>query len=317
MKRKLCWVVAVLAMAALPVLGLEYPTKNISVIVPYGAGGTTDLSVRAMLDSIPDGTIPKGVSFVVTNMPGGSGLIGMNKYVTAKKDGYTLGLVNCDFLLNSVKGVTPLKLEQFVPLVFVQADPYLVLVKADAPYQTFQEFVDYMRKNPGAIKFGDSGSGTVPNFAIVAIQKALGVEVKTMSYDTSLESTLAVVRDEVQATVAHSGACIGQLEAKAVKALAVTSNERLSLFPDVPAIGELYQEAAEMRVLSWIAVAALEGTPPEMLDTLRDAFTKSVKSDAFKQKIKMFHMQEVNMFSSEAMNKFFDEQAAYYKKNLD
>ena len=315
--KKLCAMIVVLFALSLSVVALDYPKKNVTVIVPYGAGGTTDLSVRALIDSIPDGEVPKGVSFLVTNMPGGSGLLGMNKYVTSKKDGYTIGLVNCDFLLNSVKGVTPLKLEQFVPLVFVQADPYLVLVKADAPYQTFQEFVEYVRANPGKVKMGDSGSGTVPYFAIVAMQKALGLDVKTMSYDTSLESTLAVVRDEVQATVAHSGACIGQLEAKTVKALAVTSNERLTLFPEIPAIGELYSEASEMRVLSWIAVAALEGTPPEILDYLRGIFTKSVKSDAFKTRIKAFHMQEVNMFTSEDMNAFFEGQAAYYKKNLE
>lgn len=296
----------------------DFPRKNVNVIVPYGAGGGTDMCIRSMLDSIAPGVTPKGITYVVNNMPGGSGMIGTNKFATSKKDGYTLGVVNCDLLLNITRGVTPLKLNQFVPLSFVQVDPYLVLVAADAPYKTFTELVDYMKAHPGEVKFGDTGPSAVPNFAVLAMQKALGVSVKTMSYDNSLESALAVVRGEVQATVAHSAACIGQLDAKTVIPIAVTSNERMAMFPDVPSIGELYpEEASDMRVICWIASAALSGTDTEVLDYLRTTFSDAVQSDAYKERQKKFRMENVNIKTKADMDAFFAEQEAFYKKYLD
>lgn len=296
----------------------EYPRKNVSVIVPYGAGGTTDTCVRTMLDSVAPADapadVPSGVSFVVS---GGSGMIGTNKFVNSRKDGYTLGVVNCDFLLSSVRGTTKLTLDDFVPLAFVQVDPYLLLVSAEAPYKTLDEFVAYIRAHPGEVKFGDTGPAAVPNFAAIAFRKALGLDLRTVSYDTSTESTLAVVRGEIEATIAHTTSCLGQLDAGAVIPLAVTSNARASNFPDVPSVAEVFPgEASDMDILCWIASAALPAMEESQIDYLRTIFGRAVTSDTFKQKQRRFHMEEVTKTSKEDMFNFFEEQAAYYEKNL-
>lgn len=317
MKKALLTVVLCLFALSATTYAIDYPTKNININVPYAAGGTTDLSTRALTDSIPSGVMPSGVSFVITNMPGGSGLVGTTNFSTARKDGYRLGIVNCDFLLNIVRGATQLKLEQFVPLAFIQADPYLVLVRNDAPYKTYQDLVNHMKANPDALKCADSGPGSVPHLAALAMMKAHKISMKTMGYDNSLEGTMAVVNGEADFVISHSSAASGQLKAGTVRPLACTSNERLTLFPDVPAIGELYPaEAGDMKVLSWIAVAALAGTPQERIDWLRDTFNKSAKTDAYKDKLKNFQMQDVSHFTADDMQKFFAEQAEYYKKQL-
>jgi tripartite-type tricarboxylate transporter receptor subunit TctC len=303
-----------LVLAASAAFAGAYPERNVSVIVPYGAGGTTDLATRAMLDSVKPGEIPSGVSFIVVNMPGGSGLVGVNKFSTSAKDGYTIGTVNCDFLLNVVRGATPLSLANFIPLVFVQADPYLVLVRSDAPYKTFQQLLDHIKANPGEVIFGDSGPGAVPHLAVTAIEKSFGVSVQTISYDNSLESSLAVVNGESHVTISHPSAASGQLKAGALIPLAVTSNQRLANFPDVPAIGEIYKEAADMRILSWISIAALDGTPPEIVSYLQRIFSESVRSKAFNDKLTTFQSQPISILTADDMAKFFAEQTEYYKK---
>ncbi len=318
MFKKLLSLVSLALVISVAVHAGDYPRKNVTVIVPYGAGGTTDTCVRTMLDSVDPAAVPSGVSFVVSNVSGGSGMIGTNKFVNSRKDGYTIGVINCDFLLSSVRGTTKLTLDDFVPLAFVQVDPYLLLVSADAPYKTLEEFVAFIRANPGKVKFGDTGPAAVPNFASIAFRKALGLDIKTVSYDTSTESTLAVIRGEIEATIAHTTSCIGQLEAGAVIPLAVTSNVRSDNFPNVPAIGEVFpDEASDMRVLCWIASAALPGMDESQIDYLRTIFGNAVTSDVFKEKQKRFHMDEVTMTTKEDMFAFFEEQAAYYKKNLD
>ena len=302
----------VMPMSAAPAGG--YPERNVGVIVPYGAGGTTDLATRALLDSVKPGEIPSGASFVVANMPGGSGLVGVNKLATSAKDGYTIGAVNCDFLLNVVRGNTQLSLADFIPLVFVQADPYLVLVGSDAPYKTFPELLDYIKNHPGEVIFGDSGPGAVPHLAVTAIEKSFGVSVQTISYDNSLQSSLAVVNGECHVTISHPSAASGQLKAGALIPLAVSSNQRLSNFPDVPAIGELYKEAADMRILSWISIAALAGTPPDVVSYLQRIFSESVRSAAFNSKLTTFQSQPITILTADDMSRFFAEQTEYYKK---
>lgn len=317
MNKKILSLLSLALLFAVSVQAAEYPRKNVTVIVPYGAGGTTDTCVRTMLDSVAPEDVPSGVSFVVSNVSGGSGMIGTNKFVNSRKDGYTLGVVNCDFLLSSVRGTTKLTLDDFVPLAFVQVDPYLLLVSAEAPYKTLEEFVAYIRAHPGEVKFGDTGPAAVPNFAAIAFRKALGLDTRTVSYDTSTESTLAVVRGEIEATIAHTTSCLDQLEAGAVVPLAVTSNARASNFPDVPSVAEVFPgDASDMDILCWIASAALPAMDESQVDYLRTIFGRAVTSDVFKQKQKRFHMEEVTKTSKEDMFNFFEEQAAYYEKNI-
>ena len=111
---------------------LDYPTKDITVVVPYGAGGTTDLCVRGVLDAVPDDVI--STNFMVSNVTGGSGLVGATQFTNAAADGYTIGVLNCDLVLNNVMGNTDITYDQFAPLACIENDPYLFVVSKDAPF---------------------------------------------------------------------------------------------------------------------------------------------------------------------------------------
>ena len=293
-----------------------YPTRSISIVLGASPGGPTDLTVRSLVDCIPEGIIPAGVTFNIINMPGGSGLVAANRVVSSPKDGYTLGIINIDLLNNIVRKNTPITLDQYVPLVFTQADPYLVLVRKDAPYKTFRELVDYIRANPGKVMFGDSGSGSAPHLAIVGMEKALNLQVAINSYDNNLASTVAVLNGECQATVSHASAAIGYLQSGDVIPLAVTSPDRISLFPDVPGMGELYTEMKDLRTLSAVCVAGMAEAPQEATNFLRNAFLQSISTDRFKKRLEDLHSAPINIITPEQMNEFFAGQIEFLNSQL-
>lgn len=310
-------VFAALLLAAVSVQAVDFPSRNVTVIVPANPGGPTDLSTRGVIDSLPEGAVPSGVAFVVTNIGGGSGLIAMNKFTTSKKDGYTLGSVNCDLLLNSVLGKTKITLDDFIPLCFIQADPYALVVRSDAPFSTFKEFIDYIKAHPGEVTIGDTGPGAAPAFCTKATANSLDLKIKTTSYNGSRDCVVALGNGEIQATFTHPSAALGQLQSGDLKAIAFSSNERYKLMPDVPAIGELYpEECGDMQILGWITVCALKGTDAEVVDYLQKNFIEASKSEKFKERLKGIQSQEITIFTVEEMQDFFNRQKAYYEKNL-
>ncbi len=289
---------------------LDYPTKDITVVVPYGAGGTTDLCVRGVLDAVPGDVI--STNFMVSNVTGGSGLVGATQFTNAAADGYTIGVLNCDLVLNNVMGNTDITYDQFAPLACIENDPYLFVVSKDAPYQTFEEFVEYAKANPGTVTVADTGSGAAPHLAYLALVQDLGLDLKTVAYDSAADSVVAVVSGEVQAAITASGAAVGQMDGGNIVPLAVTSNERLSTYPDVPAMGELYEELADMQVNSWIMLAVSADTDPAIVSFLQEAFAPAAVSDAYRATQEGFFFQPVEEMSNEDMLSFVASQQDYY-----
>jgi tripartite-type tricarboxylate transporter receptor subunit TctC len=309
------WLAVIGVMSAMTLGAGDYPTKNINIIVPYSAGGSTDLATRTIVDTIPPGTLPPGVMFTVTDMPGGSGLVGINHLLSGvAHDGYTISAASGDFIYSSVKGSTPLPPDAIKPIIFTQVDPYLLLIRKDAPYKTLKEFVDYVKANPGKAKFGDSGPNAVTRLVGVALRKALNLNFDFIGYDSSNESIQAVIRDEAQLTSTHSTAAAGQLRAGEVIPVAVSSKERSSLFPDVPTIAELFpKEASEVNIVSTMCIVVPKGFDPAITEYLRKVFVASVNTPAYKEKIKLFQAQDISHWTAQDTDNFFPSLAKYYK----
>ena len=124
--------------------------------------------------------------------------MGATQFTNAAADGYTIGVLNCDLVLNNVMGNTDITYDQFAPLACIENDPYLFVVSKDAPYQTFEEFVEYAKANPGTVTVADTGSGAAPHLAYLALVQDLGLDLKTVAYDSAADSVVAVVSGEVQ-----------------------------------------------------------------------------------------------------------------------
>lgn len=292
----------------------SYPEKDITALVYWAAGGTTDTCVRSTINAIPDDMLSKNI--IVSNVAGGSGLVGATQFVNSAADGYTIGVLNCDLVLNHALGNTDISSDQFIPLACIEQDPYLLLVSADAPYDTFEEFVEYAKANPGTISIGDTGSGAVPHLVYTVLNKQLGLDVKTVAYDSSADSVIATVSGECQATVTAPGPAAGQLEAGALKAIACSGAERLSAYPDVPCMSESYDELADMNVLSWIMVVALKDTPADAVAFLQDIFSTAASSDAYRETLESFSFQPVSPMDNDEMLAFVAAQADYYASVL-
>lgn len=292
----------------------EYPSKDISVVCPYSAGGTTDLCIRGLIEAVPDDAKPSGVNITVSNVTGGGGLVGTTQFKNADADGYTLGIVNCDLVLNKVNGNTDISYDEFTPVACLMNQPNLLLVKADAPYDTFEEFVDYAKAHPGEVKIGNSGEGTIPKLSAQAIEKGLGLEFKYVTYDGDTNSITAVVSGEVDATCCSAAPAMGQLNAETIKVLTVTDNKRMESFPDVPAMGELYEELAETRILTWVYLAVRNDVPAENIKYLQDMFAKAGANESFAETQKSFSIEKTTFEGTDQVKEFMKQQYAFYEE---
>ncbi|ESL03837.1 hypothetical protein GCWU000282_01004 [Catonella morbi ATCC 51271] len=289
----------------------DFPTKDLSAVCYYAAGGTTDTCVRSVINAIPKKDLSKNI--IVSNVAGGSGLVGFNQFMNTEADGYTIGVYNCDMVLSYALGNTDVDSSKVIPLAMIEQDPYLLVVAKDAPYNTFEEFVKYCKENPGKVSIGDTGEGAVPHLVYTALNKKLGLDVTTVSYDSSANSVLAVVSGECMATVAAPGAAQGQLEADAVKAIASTGKKRLDSYPDVPTMAETFEELKDMNILSWITLAVREGAPDEAVTYLTKIFSEAAASEGYAETLKSFSFQAVPKMEHKDILSFVAEQQTYYE----
>ena len=285
-----------------------YPNRNISVVVQFSAGGPTDLSVRGLLDS------SEGATFAVENVTGGAGLIGLTKVATAPTDGYTLGCINVDLAINYVMGRTEMSPLDFIPLGCSIFDPYTLVVRADAPYDTMEEFVEYCKAHPGEVIIGDSGVGAAPNLCAAAIADFFDIEYRLVSYDGSADCVTAAVGGHIDGTFTQLSPAKGQLEAGGLKAIACVANERMSAWPDIPTIKETYPEI-DFEFVGWVFVSAYKGTDPAKCEYLEGVLGEASQSEMFQEKLASLSMVNTVMTTEEAQQ-FCADQIELYKEIL-
>lgn len=271
---------AVMADEAAP---LDYPKNNITCIIPYSAGGTMDMLSRSLFESIPDGTLPKGVNFVVENLPGSGGLVGTEQALTKPADGYTICGVNGDLIINRAIGATDIILqEDFVPIVCLQDEPYCLIAPATGDCSTLEGFIEKLKTGDNAVSVAITGMGSPGGLASVALSQAFGCNVKTVVYDDSATSALAVVTGEVDATFAPVTVVTGQIEAGTLKVIAVTTAEESDSLPGVPSIAKTYEECADLDLHSVCFLGALGDTDPAIVDWLVETLNAACASDSYK-----------------------------------
>lgn len=290
---------------------LDYPKNNVNVVVQYSAGGPTDLSVRSLLDTAAE-QLPSGVTFAVSNVTGGSGLIGVNQFATSKNDGYTLGVINIDLAINYALGRTEMSPADFEPLSMALADPYALLVGADTPYDDMKGFVEYAQEHPGEVIVGDSGLGSAPYLAAVAIEKEFGLELKHVSFDGTADIITAVANGTVDVMFIQPGSALSQIQAGNIKMLAVLSDDRMTTYPDVPTAKESYPDLS-FQIIGWVCLAAPEGTPAEIVDYLKEVLGEASVSEQYAETLNGLNMQAISMKPDE-LPEFINDQVAFYQE---
>ena len=291
------------------------PESNITVIVPYSAGGTTDLSCRGVTGAIDTSKLPSGVSVVVDNVTGGSGLVGITQFANSANDGYTVGIINCDFIMNMALGNTDLSYENFIPVGCVMNDGNLIFVKADAPYNTYEEFVQYARDN-GGVTVSDAGAGAVQAVVTAITAKKLDAPITAVHYDDAGAAVIGVISGEVDAVCCSSVTAASQYEAGNLKALATSGSERMSTFPDVPTLAECFpDELGDVNIPVWVFLAVRNDTDPAIVDYLSDMFGTAIKTEDYAKVRSQFMLcdNNENYLTQEAGYAFWESQFKDYQ----
>ena len=280
---------------------LDYPKQNINVVVQYSAGGGTDLSVRGVLDGVKD--VP--VNFSVSNVTGNGGLIGLTQVANSKADGYTLGVVNTDFIINMVLGNTDMTLDTFSPLACALRDPFVLIIGNNENYSTLEEFVDYAKAHPGEIVVGETGTGAAPTLAITAMENALGIDVSNVTYEGSADCVTAVVGGHIDATFAQACNATAQVAAGNAKII----------FPDVPTFAEIYPDQIDFEFMGFCVISCPAGVDSAIQDYLSEKLRAGVDSDSFAQTLDSLGMQTTNMDQAQ-LKEFLQQQYELYDELL-
>lgn len=273
-------VVAVMAIAV-PAVAQDFPTKPIELVIPYGPGGSHDLTARAVA-SVAHQYL--GQPLLVVLKPGGGGAVGSQAVARAKPDGYTIMLggsgPNTIFALVQKAPTGP---EQFAAVARINYSSPLFAVRADAPWKTLRDVVDHMKKNPGKFHFANSGPWGAADLPMRMAAKAGGVEYNNIPHDGGGPALLAVLGGHADATFGFTAQLLPQIGAGKMRALAVTDTKRLRDLPNVPTFRE---EGLDVVFTMWRSVLAPKGTPQPILDKLEGAFRKISEDKSFQALIK-------------------------------
>ena len=269
-----------LAAAVLPALAADpFPSKEIRLVVPWNAGGSNDISARALSQIAAE----DGVRIIVDNVPGATGTIGMTKVANAEPDGYTIGMGTSSTLAQIAQGLTPLKNDKFVPIARVTTDPLILLVPANSPYGTLESFIAHVKQNPGKVSIGIPGTNNLNHIFAVMTGRAAGSETLAVPYTGGSKVIADLAGKQIQAGVLKPSESKSQIDGGLVKPIAVFGNERLKSMPDVPTFKEKGYDVFPYGPLVQMAyIVAPAGTPPAVREKLIAMFHKYIQNPKFK-----------------------------------
>ncbi|MDG3086326.1 tripartite tricarboxylate transporter substrate binding protein [Vibrio hannami] len=260
--------------ASTSVMAADYPSKNIRLVVPFGAGGGTDAVGRTLANSAKD---ILGQNIAVMNRTGGSGAVGMSFGAQQKPDGYTLTVVTREIASLPQMGLMQHDVDDFKLIRLVNLDPAVVLVSKDSPFNTINDLIAEAKKKDGAVKFASTAA---PNFYLMTLEKAEGIKLNAIPYNGASEAIPAVLGGHTDVTMVTPGEAIAQLRSGQLKALGVMSNERISYIPDVPTLKE---QGVDVQSGTWRGIGAPKNTPDAVIETLGKAFDEAMATTEFKE----------------------------------
>lgn len=272
--------------AAGPAAAGEYPDRPITLVVPSGAGGSTDTATRIMAINIQDHI---GQPIIVVNKKGASGGIGINFALKAKPDGYILmeGMIGGHVLhpaMNASSGYTP---ADYTPIAMTQMNPNVLVVNVDSPYQSLQDLLDAIKAKPGELKFSHAGAGSIHYFGIHLLLKTAGLDkdsVVAIPYKGGKRSMAGLLRGEADFHQTNLVSAIDFIKTGKVRALAVTTKERLKVLPDLPTYTELGYP--DVDIFGWRGVIGPKGLPKEIVDKWAKAVQETMERKGWLKMVK-------------------------------
>lgn len=278
-------------MKKLPLLGLlfsavlavnthaaePYPSKTVTVAVPYSPGGSTDYVARAYARYMSEAYQKP---FVVENKPGASGTIAMGYVAKAEPNGYTLLTTEMTTTvvpaLFSKLPFDPLR--DFMPIAQIAEAPYVLVVNPQVPARNLKELIDYAKQNPGKVTFGSGGSGSGPHVAGELLKSVAKINITHIPYKGSGPALNDVLGGQIDMLITAAPTVAAFIESGKLRAIAVASDKRIPMMPSIPSAAE--SGLPEFKVSNWFGITAPRGTPVEIQKSLHAKVQEMLKNPA-------------------------------------
>jgi tripartite-type tricarboxylate transporter receptor subunit TctC len=254
----------------------DFPNHPIELVVPFQPGGGTDALARAFAEASQK-HMPQSV--VIVNKPGASGAIGWQDVINARPDGYRLAVVTVEVTTLPNMGLAKFTYNDMTPIAQLNADQAAITVRADAPWNTIEEFLAAAKKDSGKISVGNAGNGSIWHLAAAALEDKTNVKFNHLPFQGAGPAVLALLGGHIDAVAVSPAEVTTYVQAGKFKMLAVMADQRVKGFEKVPTLKE---RNIDLVLGTWRGIAAPKNTPPEVVAYLKDVSRKAANEPAFR-----------------------------------
>jgi tripartite-type tricarboxylate transporter receptor subunit TctC len=291
-----------------------YPTRQITMMVPFGAGGSTDIVGRITAQAMAKNL---GVPVVVLNKGGVGGTLGTQQATTMPADGYSILMSTTSTLVvgpltNDTVKYDPIK--SFEHIGMIAETPYVLVVSNKSGVGSVKELIELAKKNPGKLNYGSAGQGSTTHLAALMFLNATGVKMEHIPYSSNADSTKAVMADEVQVLFGSMPAVLAQIKANSIKALAVGTTTRSAEIPDVPTMQQA--GVAGYRASLWLGLSAPANTPAPVIARLSKSLNEVISDPAVAKQLANTGA-DATIMSQPEFKKLIAAELNIYKKIVD
>src|SRR6266496_4147458 len=295
-------------LTAFPALAqAAYPSRTIKMIVPYPAGGTTDLLGRLVADQFKSGL---NATVVVENKPGAGTTLGADQVAKSEPDGYTLLMATSTTLaINKTlyKKLPYDPVKDFAPVALVAAVPFALIVNPAIPAKTLREFIAYAKSKPG-LAYGSAGNGSPQHLGAEMLKSAAGIDIRHVPYRGSIPAMLDIIAGHIPFMVVDLQPALQQIKEGKVRVLGVTTAKRVAIAPDIPTIAEGGLKGYEL--VAWQGVVAPSGTPRPVVDQLASQISRLIADPATRERLIAISLEPLPPSTPDSF-------AAYIKSEVD
>ncbi len=259
-----------------------FPAKPIELVVGHAAGGGTDVLARDFAKAAVK-FLPQPV--IVMNKPGATAVIASTDVINSKPDGYKMLMLDSNVVIVPHVGLTKITYEEFIPIARLNFDPSAITVRADAPWNTVEEFL-VAAKN-GGIRVGNGGNGSIWHLAAAGLEDKTGVKFNHIPFNGAAPAILSLLGGHIEAIAVSAAEVYSYTTSGKMKILAVMSDQRIKGFEKIPTLKE---RKIDFSVGAWRGLAVVKGTPPEIVNTLRTVTAKIVNEPGLREAMERQNM---------------------------
>ena len=306
------------ALAATPVLPTmaqapagAWPQRPIELIVPFAAGGGTDVLARALAE-VARKHLPQDL--IVLNRAGASGAVGWTELANARPDGYKIGIITVELTMIPHMGLTKISSDAVLPVARLNADPATIAVRADSPYRSIEELIAVARKDEAAVRIGNAGPGSLGHLAAAALQDKAGVKFNHAPYRGANPAVLDLLGGHIEAVAVTPVEVATYVAAGKIRPLAIMAEQRIQAGWE--AVPTLKERGIDLLIGGWRGLAVPRNTPDAVVQTLRKAMALTLKDPVLRETMAKQNMGEGYLDQPE-FKAVIDRDNAVFKQLVD